>query len=250
MVEGFDDAYRVGSDGSVWSRWRRSTEYRVEPDGSRFSRLRWSADGEWRLLRLVAFERQGNLKSHLKVTLHGGRQRQVHRLVCAAFHGPPPTPKHEAAHLDGNPANNAAGNLAWETRGENAADMARHGTVCQGERHGQHKLTEAEVLEMRRRYLADESQESLAERYGVSQGEVSMVLSGRRWGWLDGGKVERPTLNRGERHGQSKLTEAIVREMREAHRAGEAKRALARRFGVSQMTVIRVISGKSWGWLE
>jgi hypothetical protein len=53
----------------------------------------------------------------------------VHRLVCAAFHGDP-APKMEAAHLDGNPLNNAASNVAWSTRSENEQHKRLHGTYA------------------------------------------------------------------------------------------------------------------------
>lgn len=43
----------------------------------------------------------------------------VHILVCSAFHGPKPTPKHEVNHLDGNKINNHPSNLAWATKSEN-----------------------------------------------------------------------------------------------------------------------------------
>lgn len=54
---------------------------------------------------------------------------RVNRLVCAAFHGPPPTDKHQARHLDGDTANNAASNLAWGTPLENYYDQVVHGTA-------------------------------------------------------------------------------------------------------------------------
>ena len=52
----------------------------------------------------------------------------VHGLVCAAFHGPKPTPRHEVAHEDGIPANVSAANLSWKLPAENCADKIRHGT--------------------------------------------------------------------------------------------------------------------------
>lgn len=50
----------------------------------------------------------------------------IHRLVCAAFHGPGPEGQ-EVRHLNGNPVDNRAENLAWGTRAENVQDMIRHG---------------------------------------------------------------------------------------------------------------------------
>lgn len=51
----------------------------------------------------------------------------VHRLVMAAFVGPCPDGK-EVRHLDGDPANNRLGNLAYGSRSENAHDSVAHGT--------------------------------------------------------------------------------------------------------------------------
>jgi len=42
------------------------------------------------------------------------------RLVCTAWHGPPPTPKHtRVKHKDFDPSNNTPANLEWATPGEN-----------------------------------------------------------------------------------------------------------------------------------
>lgn len=50
-----------------------------------------------------------------------------HRIICATFHGPPPFDGAQVRHLDGNPKNNQAANLAWGTASENAADTIKHG---------------------------------------------------------------------------------------------------------------------------
>ena len=44
---------------------------------------------------------------------------KVHRLVCEAFHGPPPFPEAVVMHLDEDPSNNRPSNLRWGTRKEN-----------------------------------------------------------------------------------------------------------------------------------
>lgn len=51
----------------------------------------------------------------------------VHHLVAEAFLGPRPE-GHQVRHLDGDPDNNRADNLAYGTRSENTRDMVRHGT--------------------------------------------------------------------------------------------------------------------------
>lgn len=78
-------------------------------------------------------------KGYLRVRLlkaDGLRKTQtVHALVATAFHGPRPSSSHECRHLDGDPANNRADNLAWGTAAENAADRERHGRTSRGETH-------------------------------------------------------------------------------------------------------------------
>ncbi|MEL6915878.1 MAG: HNH endonuclease signature motif containing protein [Pseudomonadota bacterium] len=44
----------------------------------------------------------------------------IHRIVCTAFNGPPPTDQHIVDHIDTNRANNRPENLRWLTRLENA----------------------------------------------------------------------------------------------------------------------------------
>lgn len=44
---------------------------------------------------------------------------KVHQLVCEAFHGPKPSPKHIVLHLNEDPSDNRPVNLRWGTRKEN-----------------------------------------------------------------------------------------------------------------------------------
>lgn len=48
-----------------------------------------------------------------------GKTYKVARLICEAFHGPPPFPGAVCMHLDENSRNNRADNLAWGTQREN-----------------------------------------------------------------------------------------------------------------------------------
>jgi len=50
----------------------------------------------------------------------------VHRLVALAFHGQPETGQ-EVCHADGNPANNEASNLRWDTHSANVRDSVKQG---------------------------------------------------------------------------------------------------------------------------
>ena len=114
-----------------------------------------------------------------------GVSARVHRLVCLAFRGEAPSPEHEAAHLNGNPMDNRAANLAWKTKSGNEADKVGHETGNRGSRHGMSKLTEDHVRELRALAASGEPQKDLAIRYNVSQTTISNILNGRTWGWLE-----------------------------------------------------------------
>lgn len=118
------------------------------------------------------------------VMLGTGVYARVHRLVCAAFHGPAPSSDHEAAHLNGDPMDNRASNLAWKTKTGNEEDKIDHETGNRGSRHGMHKLTEGEVRSIRARGAAGARQVDLAREFGVSQTQICSILRGRAWKWL------------------------------------------------------------------
>lgn len=113
----------------------------------------------------------------VNLVLSNGKKRvfAVHRLACIAFHGEPPTPKHEAAHNDGDKENNGAANLRWVLSLENAADRIRHGRqVATGK-----KLSAKQVHEIR----ADERRQRLiAADYGITSMHVSRIKTGERCG--------------------------------------------------------------------
>jgi hypothetical protein len=107
----------------------------------------------------------------------------LNRIVCEAFRGPPPTPKHHAAHDDGNCLNNRESNLLWKTPVENSADRVRHGTAPRGEKI-RGILTEAAVRDIRAGRAAGALYKTLAERHGISTGMVGHIMNGRAWAHL------------------------------------------------------------------
>lgn len=105
---------------------------------------------------------------------------QVHRLVLWAFVGPPPS-GFDCCHGDGNPANNHVSNLRWDTRLNNIDDTRRHGRINRGERNGHARLTESDVLEIRRLFAKGMRQTDIAVRFGVRISNVNSIVWGRSW---------------------------------------------------------------------
>lgn len=57
------------------------------------------------------------------------RKTYVNQLVCLAFHGPAPHEGALVAHLDGDPGNNRAANLRWETKSDVTTRVAQRHVV-------------------------------------------------------------------------------------------------------------------------
>ena len=71
--------------------------------------------------------------AHVSLQINGKAvNHSIHRLMAIAFIGPPPSPKHHAAHNDGIPKNNIINNIEWKTPKQNQADRLIHGTAKRG----------------------------------------------------------------------------------------------------------------------
>ena len=107
--------------------------------------------------------------------------QSVHRLVCEAFHGPQPTPKHGVAHNDGNAKNCSMYNLRWATQKENIADSAQHGTKPVGEMVGGSKLKSSDIIEIRSRRENGEIYRTIAESFGVTIAAIHCICARKTW---------------------------------------------------------------------
>jgi hypothetical protein len=105
-------------------------------------------------------------------------QRSIHRLVLETFRGPPALGQ-EARHLNGDPTDITLNNLAWGTPVENGADKRLHGSV-RGEKHPRAKLTEQDVVILRRmRRLYPIA--IWAWTFGVHRSTINKVLARETW---------------------------------------------------------------------
>lgn len=65
------------------------------------------------------------------------------------------------------------------TNAENSADMVKKN--ARGEQNGRRKLTEVDVLRIRRGYYADMAPKEIAKKLGVSCMTIYLVLRGVTW---------------------------------------------------------------------
>lgn len=107
----------------------------------------------------------------------------VHTLVAETFLGRRP-PGLVVRHVDGVNSNNHLDNLQWGTPQENEADKDAAGTKVNGTKHHSNKLTEADVLAIRARYVSGDKTASLraiGSDYGVSAKTVQRIVQRKIW---------------------------------------------------------------------
>ena len=115
---------------------------------------------------------------HFKI---GGQTYYTHRLIHEAEIGPIPDGLDVCHTCDNrrcvNPCHLFAG-----TRLENVADAVTKGRHAHGETHGNAKITETTVREIRCLVASGVKQARIAERFGLTSAAVSMIATGKRWG--------------------------------------------------------------------
>lgn len=126
-----------------------------------------------------------NKAGHVTCVLRDANKRQrtllVYRLVCVAFHGPPPETHPYVLHRNGIRDDNRPANLTWATPEEHKLDMRHRGVALEGERHGRAKLTVEDVRAIRLRIQNGENRTAIARSYGVSFTLIYKIAARELW---------------------------------------------------------------------
>lgn len=154
-------------------------------DISSYGRLRGYVWGRKSLSvpRLVKTTKDKRTGYH-KIMLHRGKEMKssvIHRWVLLAFKGLPPDSKMEACHNDGNKDNNRLSNLRWDTKKNNKADMHKHGTALVGQKGGNSKLTEKQVIMMRKKHQKGAKLKHLSTLFSCSISTVWLIVNRKTW---------------------------------------------------------------------
>jgi hypothetical protein len=166
-VSGYEGYYEVSSRG------------RVRGIGRRLN------DGRWWKGRIRSTP--PNPHGYPCVSLHRKNKlvmATVHRLVATAFYGPRPT-GFQADHINFDRTDNRVENLEWVTPGENNRRAhqkpGRRPTGLSGERNPASKLTEVEVVAIRKRRADGELLKYLAFDYSVDITLVGRICLNKAW---------------------------------------------------------------------
>jgi Mor family transcriptional regulator len=128
---------------------------------------------------------------------------------------------------------------------ENNRDKNKKGTQTKGETSGQNKLTENNVLEIRRRFLLGEYGTDLAKEFNVSSGLIYHIKNGKAWKYcLKKGQGEK--LKKIKKNKPVKLNVQKVKEMRILFEKGLRVTDLSKMFDIQTTMVSRIINRKAW----
>jgi Flp pilus assembly pilin Flp len=117
-----------------------------------------------------------------------GRAR-AHRVVWKEANGPIPDGMCVLHRCDNPSCVNVdhlwLGTVAENNRDRSLKGRSSHRSVNRGVAHGQARLTEETVLNIRKRYAAgDRRRKAIAASVGVSVGTVRAVIDRQSWAWL------------------------------------------------------------------
>lgn len=112
------------------------------------------------------------------------KTRRVHRIVYELTYGSIPNRLY-VLHKCDNPSCCNPNHLFIGTVQDNSDDQKRKRRTTVGDKHGRSKLTEKNILEIKRLYnTGDYYQSDLGKLFNISHQEISRIINNKRWRYL------------------------------------------------------------------
>lgn len=171
----------------------------------------------------------------------------VHKLVCEAFIENVFS-KPQVNHIDGNKLNNNLENLEWATAKENTQHAHNTGLAKarKGEDSNFSKISEAQVLEIRKRRSLGETQESISKDYNINANAISSIVTGKNWKHLP--VLSNKRVNADKKHGKAaacKLKKEQVLEIITIHKS-KTLLSVSKIYGVCFQSISNIRNGITW----
>lgn len=170
----------------LWKAIPGNRDYEVSNQGRVRSIDRTTIDSSGRVARLRGriLKQQISTPGYPTVTLRLNKKatspREVHSLVMLAFVGP--VPKGQLVrHRDGTRTNCTLSNLRYGTPAQNMQDAIEHGTTTPGMKNAMAKLTDANVIEIRRLCGTGLSDTAVAKLFDVSRPSITYIRQRKTW---------------------------------------------------------------------
>lgn len=184
-------------------------------------------------------------------TFRLGKMRKAHQVSYELTKGPIPDGL-QIRHTCHNRLCQNPAHLLVGTGLENADDSRRAGRLVKGEQTGSSKLKDIDVEQLVTDYLTgDWTQPQLAEKYGLSNGYISRLLSGK-YRSTNPRQVEqarsiaKAARPKGENLYCSKLKEDDILDIFDMRRGGLSQQVIADAKNVSRETIRDILNGKKW----
>lgn len=159
-----------------------------------------------------------------------GEEKKAHRAQYVKAHGAGSIPK--GWHLD---------HLCRNRDCINPAHLEPVTPAENTQRGSSAKVCAKDVIEIRNRFSAGESQVALAKEYGVGFQAISGIVRGNTWRDIAG---PISLKNKSRMATRLRLDNTSVDELRRLYVAGSSRKQLSVKFSISQQHVGRIISGK------
>jgi len=165
--------------------WKDITHYEGVYQVSDFGRVKRIVGGRGTCItgRVLKPQNKPDGHQHVRISKNGvTTTRLIHQLVLEAFVGPCP-PDMEVRHLDGDGQNNTLANLSYGTRSANVFDSIKHGSRVdtRGSSHGQSKLSEKMIPQIRTMLDNGHTQEEIGKLFGVGRTTIQKIKNGQSW---------------------------------------------------------------------
>lgn len=111
-----------------------------------------------------------------------GKSRRAHRVAWGQIYGKIPRGLRVLHHCD-NPSCINPEHLFLGTDQDNVLDAFSKGRRFgpKGEKHGRSKLTDSQVLKIKRRLSSGELHKAIARDFGVRRQTISLIAEGKTW---------------------------------------------------------------------
>lgn len=180
------------------------------------------------IIHLNKPHRQGYVRLNVSGTTIG-----AHRLAYIVKYGDIPD-ELVVCHKCDNRACVNTDHLFLGTQQDNMTDMVNKGRSLFGEKNPNNKLSEADVMNIRRKYYDGESAESISKSYNTTNSYIYNIVWGKVWTHL-------PILP--NKKGGCKMNPEKAQEVRELSKQGFTGKYISGLFNVSTATISRILSG-------
>jgi hypothetical protein len=132
------------------------------------------------------------------------------------------------------------------THADNQKDMVSKGRHAHGKNHGNAKITEIDVMDIRN---SRETLAVLGAKYGLCEQTVSEIKNRKIWQHVPGERIDDPHDNQfrhGSDHGMAQLTESDIPLIRKRLKNRETCVSIGLSYNVSDGVIRHIKKGRTW----